>query len=298
MKPHVLAVPTEMAQANLNERKLVGYASVFNYPIDTGTKQFPQKTYVRPGFFTRTLDKNRDMITVMVNHGLDPGIGMLPIGRPEVMTQDSTGLWTETALAKTRFNDDTLIPLLESGALRAMSIQFVTEQEEMSEDRAERDLLQGRLYEYGPVTIPANEAATATLQSLEMFARSAFPLEAFWDGPAAMRTCDSAGDFRQIAFELANDSDPDTAAHWALPHHPQPGAGPDPAGVAAALGRLNQTGQTVLSKDSIRNHLERHQGSEQSSSERVQTLEAARARIAAHAETDQGMEARWRALGS
>ena len=85
-----------------------------------------------------------------------------------------------------------------------------------------------------------------------------------WDGPAAMRTCSTAADFRRIAFELRNDSDPDTAAHWALPHHPRPGAGPDAGGVAAALGRLNQTGPTVMSKESIRNHLEAHQGAEAS----------------------------------
>lgn len=83
-----------------------------------------------------------------------------------------------------------------------------------------------------------------------------------WDGPAAMRTCDTAAEFRQIAFELQNDSDPATAAHWALPHHPSPGAGADPGGVAAALGRLSQTGPTVMSKDAIRSHLEAHQGSE------------------------------------
>lgn len=86
-----------------------------------------------------------------------------------------------------------------------------------------------------------------------------------WDGPAAMRTASTAAEFRQIAFELSNDSDPDTAAHWALPHHPRPGAGPDAGGVAAALGRLNQTGPTVMSKESIRNHLERHQGASEAS---------------------------------
>src|SRR5262245_5748596 len=89
----------------------------------------------------------------------------------------------------------------------------------------------------------------------------------FWDGPAAMRSCDGASDFRKIAFELANDSDPDTQAHWALPHHPSPGAAADPGGVSAALGRLDQTGPTVMSKDSIRNHLEAHQSSFEGSGE-------------------------------
>lgn len=219
MKPHVLAVPMEMAKAGIERgRRMVGYASVFNYPIDTGTKLHPQTTYVRPGFFTRTLEQNADMITVMVNHGLDFATGMLPIGRPEVMVQDSTGLWTETALAKTKFNDETLIPLIESGSLRSMSIQFVTEQEDISDDHSERNLLQGRLYEYGPVTIPANEAATVSLQSLEMFQKLAWHT-------------DTNGDAKP-------------------------------------------------------------------SSDRVPTLEAARARLAANAEDIEREEARWRALGS
>ncbi|HEU4864978.1 MAG TPA: HK97 family phage prohead protease [Actinomycetota bacterium] len=81
-----------------------------------------------------------------------------------------------------------------------------------------------------------------------------------WDGDAAMRKCSTAGDFRSIAFELSNDSDPATAAHWALPHHAAPHGPADPGGVSAALGRLGQTGSTVLSKDSIRSHLTRHQG--------------------------------------
>lgn len=60
-----------------------------------------------------------------------------------------------------------------------------------------------------------------------------------WDGAAAMRSCSSAADFRSIAFERANDSDPDTAAHWALPHHASPGAKADQGGVSAALAALH-----------------------------------------------------------
>jgi HK97 family phage prohead protease len=85
-------------------------------------------------------------------------------------------------------------------------------------------------------------------------------LDMKWDGPAAMRACSTAGDFRSIAFERKNDSDPDTAAHWTLPHHARPHGPADDGGVSAALGRLNQAGDTVMSKESIRAHLERHQG--------------------------------------
>jgi HK97 family phage prohead protease len=302
MNPQVLSFATEMAQAKIEGRRLVGYASVFNYPIESGTPHHPQKTFVRDGFFTRTLQKNRDTITVMVNHGMDPAVGMLPIGRPEVMEQDKTGLWTETLLADTRFNREELIPLLETQSLRSMSIQFVTEQESHNEDRSERYLEQGRLYEFGPVTIPANEAATAQLQSLEMFAHLAADLETLWDGAAAMRTCSSASEFRRIAFERSNDSDPDTAAHWALPHHPRPGAAADPQGVASALAALNGArggAPNLRNAAAARSHLEAHRG--ESSSEGDTSSEAARlqllaARTQQHADHEKGLEDRWHRL--
>ncbi len=85
-----------------------------------------------------------------------------------------------------------------------------------------------------------------------------------WDGGAAMQSCSNASDFRQIAFERDNDSDPDTAAHWALPHHPSPGADPDPTGVGAALGALagGRGGAPDLKDTSAaRSHLEAHRAS-------------------------------------
>lgn len=296
--PEVMSFGIELAQAKMEGRRLVGYASVFNYPIDSGTKNFPQKTFVRPGFFTRTLEKNREMIQVLYHHGQDPQVGTIPLGRPEVMEQDKTGLWTETPLAPTRFNEETLIPLLESQSLRAMSIQFVSEQESFSEDRSERYLEQGRLYEFGPTPFPANEAATASLHSLEGFLK--ISTELHWDGAAAMRSASSAAEFRQIAFERNNDSDPDTAAHWTLPHHPRPGAGADPAGVGAALAALHggRGGPPDLKQSvaTVEAHLTAHQN--ESSSKVDPSIEAARTRLSVHDAEDERMEARWQALGS
>src|SRR5438874_1662833 len=84
-----------------------------------------------------------------------------------------------------------------------------------------------------------------------------------WDGPAAMRSCSSAADFRQIAFELTNDSDADSAAHWALPHHARPGAPPNAKGVASALGYFDRT-QGLANPSAARSHLEAHQSAIQS----------------------------------
>lgn len=91
-----------------------------------------------------------------------------------------------------------------------------------------------------------------------------------WDGAAAMQSCSNAADFRKIAFERANDSDPDTAAHWALPHHQSPGADADPQGVSAALGALNGArGGAPDLKDAgaAKSHLEAHANAESNASE-------------------------------
>lgn len=155
----------ELAQVSTTGHRLTGYASVFNYPIPSGTEHFPQTTYVKPGAFAKTIKDNRGMIQVLFNHGRDPRFGELPIGTVTDIREDTHGLWTETELHDGPENDN-LKAALSSGALRAMSIQFETMDEEHSEDRSERNIKQIKLWEYGPVTFPANAAATAQLHSM------------------------------------------------------------------------------------------------------------------------------------
>jgi hypothetical protein len=131
------------------------------------------------------------------------------------------------------------------------------------------------LLEVGPTLVGANSdtgkypVIVKSVQELVEFAAShghefaEFLVKAGgWDGAAAMAKCKDAGDFRSIAFERANDSDPDTAAHWALPHHDGPGQSANPKGVSAALGSLNGSrGGAPSLKDSgaARSHLEKHE---------------------------------------
>jgi hypothetical protein len=117
------------------------------------------------------------------------------------------------------------------------------------------------------VTFPANEGAVASLHSLAALAFPLDDLEMAWDGDAALRTCSTAAEFRKIAFERQNDSDPDTAAHWVLPHHPNPDGAPgnaDPAGVTAALqalhgARSGSAPDLVQSVSAVEAHLQAHQ---------------------------------------
>jgi HK97 family phage prohead protease len=160
----VVSIGVELSELELHksgdQRTMVGYASAFNYPIprDDGSIMFFDS-----GAWTRTLKNNRDQIQVLYHHGLDPEIGMKPLGVPIKMEQNGTGLWTETPLARTRYNEDTIIPLLESGALRSMSVQFAPTNWAQAEDG--RHVTEAMLREFGPTPFPRNLGASAAVHS-------------------------------------------------------------------------------------------------------------------------------------
>jgi HK97 family phage prohead protease len=166
--------PVELAQVAADGRTMTGYASVFNYPIDSGVRGFDQTTYVRPGAFTKTLKENLNQVKVLFNHGLDPRYGKLPIGVPTILKQNEQGLYAEVKLHDGPDNQN-IIAALASGALNAMSIQFEVTDEDYNDDRSERNIRALKLYEFGPVTFPANEAATASLHSLPDFVAAVTP---------------------------------------------------------------------------------------------------------------------------
>jgi len=252
----------EMAEAKVVEgRTLEGYLSAFNYPIDESWGRQKRTLFMRPGMWNKTLQENRDQIQMLVNHGM--GRYDIPIGVWTDLEPDARGLYGRGTLHDGPANQD-VIAALAAGALRAMSVQFEVTDDSFNEDRTERYIHAAKLYEGGPVTFPKNLGATASLHSMAQMAtllaeeevaekelheavtnglmsrdEARALLDLHWDGAAAMRSASSAAEFRKIAFERANDSDPDTAAHWALPHHPSPGADADPAGVAAALAALH-----------------------------------------------------------
>lgn len=78
-----------------------------------------------------------------------------------------------------------------------------------------------------------------------------------WDGNAAMSACDSASCYRAICAGERTEGAPDERAHWALPHHKRPGAGPNVAGVRNALARLPQT-QGLKNREGAERHLRAH----------------------------------------
>lgn len=145
-----------------NKRMMVGYASAFDFPIpgDHG-----ETIYIRQGAFKKTLKENRENIQVLYHHGADAEIGSKPLGVPVEMREDRRGLWTETELADTAYNRETIVPLLESGALRAMSIGHIPMERRWNDERTEVEYRQILLGEYGPTPFPRNLGATAAVHA-------------------------------------------------------------------------------------------------------------------------------------
>lgn len=176
-------VPVQTASLRAEEddegRTLEGYAAVFDEwtEIDSWFEgHFLER--IAPGAFQNTLAKRGDRVKVLFNHGFDPSIGDKPLGKPARMEEDGTGLFTETPLARTSYNDD-LIELLRSGAIDGMSFRFKVTEEEWNKDPEasdanprglkERTIRSLDLYEYGPVTFPAYAATTAGVRSADVF---------------------------------------------------------------------------------------------------------------------------------
>jgi hypothetical protein len=125
----------------------------------------------------------------------------------------------------------------------------------------------GRVRAATLVDLPAFAEATVALTSP---VTAAAPAK--WDGAAAYARCSAsetpAACFRGICAARVSANPPDTQAGWALPHHNTPDGPAVPAGVSAALGRVDQT--DGIDKAAARRHLERHQ----SASARARTAAA------------------------
>lgn len=155
-------------------RTLFGHFAVFNRwtEIDSWYEgRFLER--IMPGAFARTFAERGSKIRVLYDHGHDPSIGNKPLAVPAELREDSTGAYYEAELFEASYVDD-LMPALRAGQLGA-SFRFKVMAEEWVEpDRAskhnpgklpERSISDIELYEFGPVTFPAYDSATAGVRS-------------------------------------------------------------------------------------------------------------------------------------
>lgn len=130
-----------------------------------------------PGAFKRTFNQHNDansthQIRTLFNHGHDLFIGDKLLGDVDEVAEDADSARSTVWLWDTSYNRD-LLPGLRSGAYGS-SFMFQTLKEEWNAEPEpseynpdglpERTIKEARVIEAGPVTFPANPAATAAMR--------------------------------------------------------------------------------------------------------------------------------------
>lgn len=154
---------------------LVGHFAVFNTPTEICS--FMEGNFlerIAPGAFKKTFQESKG-IKCLFQHGCDPDIGDKPLGPIETLREDETGAYYEVPLIDASYVRDDVLPGLEAG-LYGASFCFEVIKEEFDEEPGvsadnpkglpERTLLEVRVPEFGPVTFPAYEEATAGVRSI------------------------------------------------------------------------------------------------------------------------------------
>jgi HK97 family phage major capsid protein/HK97 family phage prohead protease len=131
---------------------------------------------IAPGSFQKTIQENRDRIRVLFNHGRDPNIGDKPLGPISELREDSIGTYYEVPLLDTSYNRDLLPGLRSDPPVYGASFRFrvIKEDYDNAPERSdynpdglpERTVREVELYEFGAVTFPAYDDATASVRSL------------------------------------------------------------------------------------------------------------------------------------
>lgn len=143
------------------------------YEIDSWWEgRFLERT-VR-GAFTKTIQENRDRIKSLYDHGFDPQIGNKVLGTIDDLREDADTAVGDVQLFDVSYVRD-LLPGLQAGVYGS-SMRMRVIKDEWNEDPGvsahnpqglpERSILEVRLYEFGPVTFPANGDATAAVRSM------------------------------------------------------------------------------------------------------------------------------------
>lgn len=151
--------------------------SPFNtwYEIDSVWEgRFLERT--APGAFAKTMREQGSRVKVLFNHGHDPAIGDKVLGTVADLREEDDSAVGDVLLFDTSYNRD-LLPGIRAGAYGS-SFMFRVVKDEWNEDPGrsehnpdglpERTIREVRLFEFGPVTWPANPAATAGMRAADV----------------------------------------------------------------------------------------------------------------------------------
>lgn len=177
--------PADAPATSTDGTVMAGHFSVFDtwYAIDSVFEgRFLER--VAPGAFRKTFAEHRDTIKVQLDHGYDPIVGDALLGPVDVLREDERGGYFEVPLLDTDYNRDRVVPQLAGrllngearGSLLGSSFRFRVVRDEWTEPAKatdhnpdqlpERTIREARVFEFGPVVWPANDAATAALRGL------------------------------------------------------------------------------------------------------------------------------------
>jgi HK97 family phage prohead protease len=149
---------------------LRGHFAVFNQwtEIDSSFEgRFMER--IAPGAFKKTFEENGSNIRCLLNHGRDPQIGSKVLGKPRTLEEDSEGAAYEVPLYRNA-NNELIIDGLRDDQFGA-SFRFRVIREEVNgrpgrsdfnpQGLEERSTTEAAVIEFGPVTFPAYQAASA-----------------------------------------------------------------------------------------------------------------------------------------
>lgn len=165
----------EVREVDGERPTLTGHFSVFNEWTEIRSRyegNFMER--VSPGAFDKTIAENRQAMRVLFDHGKDPSIGNKILGPIETLRPDERGAYYEVPLFDTSYNKD-LLPGLKAGSYgSSFRFQVMREKEERSPERSEynpeglpeRTILEAKVLEFGPVSFPAYQGATAGIRSM------------------------------------------------------------------------------------------------------------------------------------
>jgi len=127
-----------------------------------------------PGSFAETIVERGDHIKVLYDHGHDPSIGNKVLGPHRNLRETPTGPAAELELLDTSYNRDLAAGIAAglygaSFRFRVTAESWDDEPEESDHNPAgipERTIERVELYEFGPVTFPADESTHVGMRSL------------------------------------------------------------------------------------------------------------------------------------
>lgn len=162
MERRVFGIEELRAEGEGDERRLSGYAAVFN---SLSEPMWGMREKIRPGAFAKTLGEAD--IRALWNHNSDYVLGRVKTGTL-ALREDERGLWFEVKPPATTWAGD-FLESVRRGDVDQMSFGFETIRDtwEGEEGNQVRTLVEVKLYEVSPVTFPAYTQTEVSLRALE-----------------------------------------------------------------------------------------------------------------------------------